>query len=275
MNRKLRWRTIVTVCMVEAIPMLSWAGDGCECPAPCTPPSCVTPRDLPAEPRGVYVRAPETGEQAGESVTYGVRGPGLRLPAISIDLPELRLPSLVKYRRNPEMQVEATRAPWVEGRAMEYNQIPPSNPRDIDDVQPRDFTPQCVPPTPACSARERELMDKLAQREAELQHVTQRFGQLEAVVNQLAERQAAQAAEETLVIRPSSYQEPVRTAPAPKASQPVKRTTAPPPSAPVPRPVPVRQTLPVNPPVKHQGFGLSTASQEEEGFGAWNGAAKR
>lgn len=163
-------------------------GDGCQ--APCyTPSNCATatPRSLET-PRGAYVRSPETGEQAGESSGYGLRGFGVRLPAISLDLPEIRFPSLVKYRRNPEMHVEGSRAPWVEGRALEFNQVPRNleeqTPRSIE--QPREM---CIPPAPCTSETEKRLREELARKENELQQIQSRFDRLEGIVERLAEAQ--------------------------------------------------------------------------------------
>lgn len=171
--------------------------DGCQAPANC-PPTCATTRSLEQPtprsletPRGTYVRAPETGEQTGESTQYGLRGFGLRLPAMSFDLPELRLPGLVKYRRLPEMQVESSRAPWVEQRALEFNQVP----RSFDEEKPKpndrslDVTPRenCVPPTPGVGQNERRLREQLAQKEQEIQQMQEQFTRLETMVNRLSE----------------------------------------------------------------------------------------
>jgi hypothetical protein len=172
-----------------ALAQASRSADGCQAPVYCAP-NCSNPpannRGLET-PRGAYVRSPETGEQSGESTSYGIRGPGLRLPAISIELPELRLGGLVKYRRNPEMHVEGSRAPWVDGRALEFNQVPrniETNDRSIDS-QPRDL---CVPPAPACTtATEKLLREEIARKESEIRQMHERFGQLESAVNRLAE----------------------------------------------------------------------------------------
>lgn len=161
--------------------------DGCQAPPYYTAPNCstATPRSLES-PRGAYVRSPETGEQAGEATGYGLRGFGVRLPAISLDLPEIRLPCLVKYRRNPEMHVEGSRAPWVEGRALEFNQVP----RNLEETTPRAFEQpreMCIPPAPCTSETEKRLRDELARKDHELQQMQSRFDRLEGIVERLAE----------------------------------------------------------------------------------------
>ena len=118
----------------------------CEAPRSVCNPG--TPRSLPTipqQPTGYYARSTEAGEYAGESSRVGIRGFGFTLPTISIELPEVKLPSLVHYRRNPEMVVDSARAPWVNGRAMEFNNlgepgaaVPRANPQ----TQPRNVTPE-------------------------------------------------------------------------------------------------------------------------------------
>lgn len=160
--------------------------EGCQAPM-YMPPNCTapTPRSFEAPRSGAFVRSPETGEQAGESTGVGLRGFGIRLPAVSLDLPEIRFPSLVKYRRNAEMHVEGSRAPWVEGRALEFNQVP----RNLDDT-PRSFDQQprdmCIPPAPCTTETERQLRSELARREGELQQIQSRFDRLEQIVEKLA-----------------------------------------------------------------------------------------
>ncbi len=162
-------------------------GEGCQ--APTYVPNCSAgTRALDTQPRGAYVRSPETGEQAGESTGLGLRGFGIRLPAVSLDLPEIRFPTLVKYRRNAEMHVEGSRAPWVEGRALEFNQVPRNledNSRSLD--QPRDF---CIPPAPCTTETERKLHSALAKREDEMQQIQSRFDRLERIVEKLADSQS-------------------------------------------------------------------------------------
>lgn len=268
--------------------------DGCQAPYYC-PPNCSNPpansRGLET-PRGAYVRSPETGEQSGESTSYGLRGPGLRIPAFSIELPELRLGCLVKYRRNPEMHVEGSRAPWVEGRALEFNQVPRSiEERDRSLEQPREY---CVPPVPGCTtATEKHLRDELARKESEIRHMQERFGQLESVVNRLAEsrereasmpirrRTAAPAVVEAGYIEDDYEEEDQR----PVASARAKRSTAVPrPSAPIARSTVKRNSVQdeVSEEFQQSNVGYSqivsedeVSEQDREGLGVWKGEGSR
>ncbi|HUG66426.1 MAG TPA: hypothetical protein VMM76_01665 [Pirellulaceae bacterium] len=97
------------------------------------------PRDLPAD-RGAYVGPPRSGVEVGESTALGVRGLGLHFPAITLRLPTLTLPSLVKHRSRAHMLVEADVAPYVDEVAREEfgmdagsrDFAPPPVPRDVD-----------------------------------------------------------------------------------------------------------------------------------------------
>jgi hypothetical protein len=102
------------------------------CPEPCRPacrptrhvyvpaPECEQPCDqlddesAPIErPQGAYVAPPRSGAAVGESGSVGVRGPALHFPALTLRLPTLELPSLVRYRHQARMEMEAATAPFV------------------------------------------------------------------------------------------------------------------------------------------------------------------
>jgi hypothetical protein len=276
------------------------SADGCQAPVYC-PPNCSNPpasnRGLTA-PQGAYVRSPETGEQAGESTGYGLRGFGLRLPAISIDLPELRMPAMVKYRRNAEMHVESSRAPWVDGRALEFNQVPQTNDRNLQTPNDRDLrAPEhCVPPAPCTSATEQRLRDELAKREAEIREIQGRFDRLESMVSKLADSQPRQVSMQprrrapTPEIVEAGYARESQDDEfeAPRASAPRTARSAAPPAPSVPRAtVPLRRadsrtaSAPRNleestPP----NVGFSYVADEEaepvdDGLGIWKGEGQR
>ena len=150
-----------------------------------------------AQPEGSYIRGPESGEFESGSSSFGLKGFGIKLPAISFEGPEMRLPHLTRYRRNPAMVVESSRAPFVKGRAAEFSQVPRDVPESGQQQQPKkesDNAPvpyQCIPPgpVPANASTERRLREELARKEAEIREMQDRFGQLENVVNRLAESQ--------------------------------------------------------------------------------------
>ena len=287
-------------CLAQA----GQSSDGCQAPFYC-PPNCSNPpannRGLDT-PRGAYVRSPETGEQSGESTSYGLRGLGLRLPAISIELPELRLPGMVKYRRNAEMHVEGSRAPWVEGRALEFNQVPRSietNDRSIE-PQPRDL---CVPPAPGCTtATEKSLREELARKESEIRQMQDRFGQLESAVNRLAEsrerevsmpvrRRAAAPAIVEASYTEDAYEEenqqPVRSVASTRATRvasAMRPASTPRPSAPIRQSGTQRMTIEdeLREVFAEPNVGFSQIVDEEEaseldrqGLGIWRGNGQR
>ncbi len=53
----------------------------------------------------------------------GVRGLGIRIPEIRLEMPTVQLPSLVRFRRGPEMHLESGRAPFVQQSAAAFGQI--------------------------------------------------------------------------------------------------------------------------------------------------------
>lgn len=84
--------------------------------APAAAPAAAGPAMFAAPPAG--------GQIAGESNSVGIRGFELHIPETRLAMPTLQLPCLVRFRRNPEMQVDGGRAPLVAGAAAMYGQIP-------------------------------------------------------------------------------------------------------------------------------------------------------
>lgn len=273
-------RLVLLLCASTAPASITANEPGCDVPPPnCAPqpqlchPSCaphaMEPESSLEKPEGAYVRGPESGEFAGPAQSIGVRGFGIRLPEIRIDFPEVRLPHLVRYRRNPEMLVESSRAPYVKGPVTELNQVPTGGPENKLDGpsggEPEsNLQPNCVPPAPAaCGARERRLAEELARKEAEIQEMNQRFSQLERMVTKLAERELAQqerAVREVAVeepeILPSAYERPAPTARPTNAARPASQA--------------VRQEVPVRATRRTTVSARSTTA--EGGFGDWNQA---
>lgn len=71
----------------------------------------------------MFAAPPQGGQISGESNAIGIRGLELHFPEMRFALPTLQLPSLVRIRRNPEMQIDGGRAPLVGGAAATYGQI--------------------------------------------------------------------------------------------------------------------------------------------------------
>ncbi len=129
------------------------------------PPNCSEPKDQESapQPEGSFVTGPARGEVSGESNSLGLRLGTLRIPELSIALPTLQLPSLVKFRRNPTMHTESAEAPFVTGDVAQFGLKPrgnaesaPANPESApapDDRQPEgapeEYYPQpCLPQAP-------------------------------------------------------------------------------------------------------------------------------
>lgn len=212
-------RILVGLCLLNAVfcgPAL--ADDYCDVyrhPACCYPDSCACPSCCPPPPvecdregepelgrRGVYVRAPETGEYAGESESVGLRGLGIRIPEFHLELPTIQLPCFIHFRRDAELYADSARLPFVEREPVEFGQFmkrePEAAPRPREPESAplkRDCCPPqqqylAPPPAPAACASnaERELRWQLQVREYELSQLQNRFEQLESAVNSLAER---------------------------------------------------------------------------------------
>ncbi|MBW3541930.1 MAG: hypothetical protein KY476_16805 [Planctomycetes bacterium] len=73
----------------------------------------------------MYAAPPPSGEVTGESAALGLQGLSIRFPALTIELPSLKLPGLIRYRRDAQMIFDESRAPYVYGPAAVYGQIAP------------------------------------------------------------------------------------------------------------------------------------------------------
>jgi hypothetical protein len=87
--------------------------------------SAAAPQSAIAPQVGSYAAPPPVGEVIGESRSWGMRGLSITLPEVRLELPSVQLPSLVRGRRGPEMQIERSRAPYVTQQAAVYGQMSP------------------------------------------------------------------------------------------------------------------------------------------------------
>ena len=55
------------------------------------------------------------GTVAGASSSIGLRGLEIHLPELKLALPTITLPSLIRFRRDPELYVDSSRAPLIQG----------------------------------------------------------------------------------------------------------------------------------------------------------------
>lgn len=298
--------TIETAAFAQQCAVPQYQAPACTSPQyyhPSQGESAARPESGVRQPEGAYIRGPESGEFEGGSSSYGVKGFGFKLPAISFEGPEMRLPHLTRYRRNPVFHSESARAPFVRGPVTEFNQVPrqDSDPESAPISKPESGPApyQCIPPVPCSSATEKRLRDELARKEVEIREMQDRFGQLENAVNRLTESQQQtreagyrqkrpvpqpkiveagfmeEESEEEVEYEP----QPVRRAApratrvaeapavsAPRASAPVKRT------ANAPREI-------VQPVPPNVGFSYIVEEEEaapaDDGLGVWKGDARR
>ena len=174
----------------------------------CNAPSCTScgtaPRSTQAPrsaARGIYSRSPDSGERVGESNSMGIRGFGIRLPSISLEMPELRLPSINRYRRDAYMITDSAHAPYIDNnRALEFNPVGPDRETAAPDrsaESPR-FTPRspsCDAPVPRCDAPAAAVpgVDERAQRRdvpdsrnADLQQLREQAISLQKAIDSIA-----------------------------------------------------------------------------------------
>lgn len=86
-------------------------------PAPASPeePAITAASVQAAAPPVMFAAPPLSGEISGATNSVGIRGFGMTMPEIRLQLPTLHLPSLVRSSRSPEMAVDGGRAPMVNG----------------------------------------------------------------------------------------------------------------------------------------------------------------
>lgn len=193
----------------------------------CVPPQqpAVAPPTQPAlmmVPAGQYVQAPATGEYEGESQGLGVRGFGLRIPEMNLQLPTLQLPSLVHFRRDATMHVAPSQAPYVPGVAAQYGMLsaggqmpaitsapltssPATSPCQGQEQPAEQDQPPCAPPADLpCT-----MTPQIQQLQAQMQQLQQRLQQLTELQRQRAVQQAA-AKDATAPEAPGGQQPAVR-----------------------------------------------------------------
>lgn len=255
------------------------SNDGCQAPAYC-PPNCSIPansRSLDAAPRGSFVAPPQTGIMRGPRNGLVLGGLGFRIPEINIEFPEVRFGGMAKTRENAEMGVAASRAPFVETRALEFNQVAP----DDADTRAIDPVPRNIPPAPCTSEMERRLRDQLSAKEDEIRRLNDRFARLESMIDRIADSQPREVAvrqpQGKRIVGASYVQEDseaVEQAPAPQPALSTRfnRTASPKASA------PVKKVASDSPESAPRNVGFSYLAPEEpvtDGLGIWKGEGKQ
>lgn len=189
-----------------------------ECPPVCEPqcemiPICPTPKpeiihlyeeeeegeEESAEQPAAFSAPPAVGETAGESISIGIRGPAIRVPEINFELPSIRLPSLVLFRRAPEFRVEAARAPLTYGQPAPYLMGGPGGNVGVGESAPApkkesgktktkvhcDVLKECQ----TLREENRKLSDELEQRDNELRELHTSVEELKSLVTTLVQKQ--------------------------------------------------------------------------------------
>lgn len=191
------------------------------CYRPC--PTNATPQGEPVNPPGMFVAPPASGEVQGESNSLGVHGPALRIPESIIRLPTIQMPSMVKYRRNPEMHTDSARATFQSqpaGARLQFArpQAAPANAAPQGEpVQPNCNQPVMVPCAPWCAQNGAPNGAQAgAPATDDVARLQQQVAQLTAVVGQLAAMQQNAATPAPVqpagfqngAVRPMSYEAP-------------------------------------------------------------------
>lgn len=177
----------------------------------CPPPERAQPFAAPPTPppAGAFAAPPPTGDVAGESTALGLRGMALRFPAVSMELPTLQLPCLIRYRREPERILTETRAPYIVGPPAIYGQIATGGqvPLDTGYGAPYAAPPACQPAAPCGpdqatqyssfagdAKREHDLRQELLERDYRIRQLEvelQKLRELEECVRRLTQQQSA------------------------------------------------------------------------------------
>lgn len=80
-------------------------------------------QSISSQPAGVFAAPAQAGEVVGESNGFGIRGMSFTLPAITFELPSIRMPSFFRTRRDAHMRMDAANAPFVQGQPTFYGQL--------------------------------------------------------------------------------------------------------------------------------------------------------
>ncbi len=132
---------------------------------PTAPPPMAPPTQTTAPPTAQFAAPSPSGQISGESNSMGVQGLSIHFPEFNLQFPTIQLPSLVRYRRQPEMQLDQARAPIIQGPTAPYGPLlttthlaapnPAAPPPAAPEAPPTTPTPkplappaapQCVPP---------------------------------------------------------------------------------------------------------------------------------
>lgn len=156
------------------------------CDVPCRQPCCaphVPPEDVADRGAGYVAPAP-VGEYSGASDRIGISGLEIRIPEIRFGLPDIKMPGLMAFHREPQLNMDRAVAPLARARVMEFGQLPPEG--DVAD-RPTPTPPPCYTPTPNYCAPP----PAPAAAHSDIQRLEQKFAQLQLMIAQMAALQEA------------------------------------------------------------------------------------
>lgn len=164
---------------------------------------CCPPEDQAeqqgTEPEGMFVAPGPTGDVSGEANSIGLRLGRIHIPEMSIPLPTIQLPHLVRYRRGPEMVTDAANASFQSGRPAAALQFAKPNEPEAK--------PQGAPPSKTgCAPCYR--VGK-AGTDEHVQRLERQIAQLSQLVETMATREQRFA--DSNAINPASYEAPSST----------------------------------------------------------------
>lgn len=184
------------------------------------------------EPKGGYQQPPGRGTRQGAQNTFGIGGGEIEIPAISIKLPRIKLPSLSSLHTPPQMLVEAAVAPFVQQLRRELSfetgdgesggpesGDPEAGSPEQKDGHQKPYQQTSVPVVHHSSP----LASQMREFEAREQALTQRIDVLQNSVERLIIGLEAQVSRQD-----SSRQSPQELRPLPEVAPPefpVRRTT--------------------------------------------------
>jgi hypothetical protein len=92
---------------------------------PCNPASATPSNSFPDQPQqqqqqqqlpaGAFVAPPQAGSVVSQQSSIGIRGMRLRIPALTLELPTLEMPSIFRRGRGVHMEVDGATANYVAG----------------------------------------------------------------------------------------------------------------------------------------------------------------
>lgn len=195
-----------------------------ECAPPCYP-SAVPEAAVPQAAPGMYVQPPAAGEFEGASSGLGIRGFGLRIPAVNLELPTLQLPSFLHFRRGAQMHVSSASAPYVSGTAAQFGMLTAGGQAAgvvagtlNAQPQPADGAPQATPRTeeqclPPCPPAYDPSQSRCGQTPTgQLAELRGQIRNLQTLVQQLALLQMQQNAIPANQIEQSTFLQPAQSA---------------------------------------------------------------